>query len=299
MGALDSRTYYPRREHPMHTRFAAGAAALAVAIAWGVPTAQAQYVAGDFTYQFADPLTGVPITNLLIPTTTGSAKVAVYLLQTGHTSTPAFSTFGMDGLGVRLNYANITTSGGILHVVNTLNANISQRPPPTNNPNGVSTDYTNVQRYGVGTTTTPGATDGSAAISEGLINSDDPVPVPGNGNEDPLHNNLRMLIGTFTLTGVANGTENVTAVSGPVAGGTNSLTGPDPSIIGPRNDGTTGLLPGTGATSILIDPLLSSTIPTLAVTVGVPEPSTMALCGLTAAGLAAWRRKRRTVPVAA
>ena len=69
----------------MHIRVAAGAATLAVAMAWGVPQAQAQITVnlhpGDFTYQFADPITGLPITTLAIPTVGGSAKVAVYLIQ--------------------------------------------------------------------------------------------------------------------------------------------------------------------------------------------------------------------------
>jgi PEP-CTERM motif len=283
----------------MHTRFAAGAATLAVAMAWGVPTAQAQpYTAGDFTYQFdTAPVGGVgggvPITSLLIPTVGGTAQVQVYLLQTGHTASPAFSSYGMNGLGVRLNYAS---PAGVVMVPDTFASHITARPAPTFNPNLNSSDYSIISRFGTGSGTN---TSLSAAIGEGLINSNDPVPVPGDGNEDPTHNVLRMLIGTFTLQALASGTETVTAVSGPVGGGTNSITGPVPPVIGPRNDGTTGFLPASNGTNIAIDPLLSTTIPTLTV-FAAPEPSTLALGGLAAAGLAAWRRRRRaSAPVAA
>ena len=88
----------------------------------------------------------------------------------------------------------------------------------------------------------------------------------------------------------------MTAVSGPVAGGTNSFTGPNPSIIwGVRNDGTTGLLPGNGSqgenrhrSAAVADHLRPCRSPFRA----VPEPSTLALGWPAAAGLAAWRRRR-------
>jgi MYXO-CTERM domain-containing protein len=263
-----------------------------VALAWGVPTAQAQFTAGNFTYQFADPVTGLPITQLTIPAIGGTGKVAVYLLQ--NSGTAQFPVLGLDGLGVRLNYPALA-SGGVARVANNQNLNVTARPAPAFNPNAVNSDYTLIQRYG---SATGSDTTSSAAISEGLVNADDPVPIPGNANEDPLHNNLRMLIGTFTFTGLANGVETVTAVSGPSAG-TNSLTGPSPPQTGLRNDGTTGLLPGNGATSISLDPLLSSPAPTLAITVGVPEPGTLALGSMAVVGLAAWRRRRNATAVAA
>jgi PEP-CTERM motif len=268
----------------MNTRATAGAILTAVAMAWGLPSAQAQFVQGNFTYQFANPTTGAPITNLTLTALTGpgsSGKVAVYLLQTGGTPSPVFPMLGLDGLGVRLNYP-----GTVAMVPNTTNLNISQRPPPTFNPNAVSSDYSLVARYGTGTGTNTGT---SAAISEGLINANDPVPVPGDGNEDPLANNQRMLIGTFTFQATEMGSEIVSAVSGPSAG-TNDLTGPNPPMTGMRSDGTTGLLPGNGSTSILLDPLLSTAVPTLTINV-VPEPGTLALGSLAAVGLAAWRRR--------
>jgi hypothetical protein len=267
----------------MNTRVGANAVLAAVVMAWGVPAAQAQFVQGNFTYQFADPTTGAPITTLTIPAVGDTAKVAVYLLQTGGTPSAVFPLLGLDGLGVRLNYAS---PAGVIMVPNTFAANIAARPAPTFNPNAVNSDYSIIARYGSANTTNTAT---SAAISEGLVNANDPVPVPGDGNEDPLDNSQRMLIGTFVFQALEPGVETVTAVSGPSAG-TNSLTGPNPPMTGLRSDGTTGLLPGNSSTSILLDPLLSTTVPSLAVTV-VPEPGTLALVGL-AAGLAGWRRSR-------
>jgi hypothetical protein len=286
----------------MKSRSVTAVAALALALAWGVPAAQAQvttnYVAGNFTYQFADPITGQPITTLTIPQGS-TAKVAVYLLQTGGNVSNLIQTLGAEGLGVRLNYAN---PAGIVRVPDSTNVNITQRPPPTNNINGVSSDYSLVQRYGSGITSN---TITSAAISDGLISLADPLPFPGDGNEDPLNNMQRMLIGTFTLAGLAPGTEPVTAVSGP-SSGTNSLSGQNPTVIGTRNDGTTGPLPGNGSQGeVRIDQFLaqnaaSPTIPTLSVTVTpVPEPGTLALCALASSGFVAWRRRRRAAAAAA
>jgi MYXO-CTERM domain-containing protein len=110
------------------------------------------------------------------------------------------------------------------------------------------------------------------------------------GSEDPAPDALRMLIGTFTIQGLATGTQTVAAVD-PFAG-LQSLTGPNPTTA--PADGAHG--------EILIDPLLtqnSSTpsTPSLLVTVGVPEPGSLGLGTLAAVGLAAWRR-RRTCSVA-
>jgi hypothetical protein len=266
-----------------------------MALTWAAPAAQAQvttsYAAGNFTYQFADPISGQPITSLTIPQG-GTGKVSVYLLQTGGNVPNLIQTLGAEGLGVRLNYASPV---GIVRVPSTTNANVTPRPAPTNNPNAVTSDYSLVQRYGSGITSD---TTQSAAISEGLVNPDDPVPFPGNGNEDPLNNFQRMLIGTFTLAGLAPGTEPVTAVSGP-SSGTNVISGRNPTVNGLRNDGTTGPLPGNGSQGeVRIDQFLaqnaaSPTIPTLSVTVTpVPEPGTLALCALASTGFAAWRRRR-------
>jgi hypothetical protein len=277
----------------MSIRVAARGFALAVAIGCGVSTAQAQiatnYVTGNFTYQFADPVTGVPIAALNVPLG-GTAKVAVYLIQTGGTPN-LFSTFGSEGLGVRLVYNNPT---GKVQVPNTgsttaqqqatINASITPNPgfdlvfrngSTTSPPSGAGANQT------VDTST-------NAQITEGLLTN--PVVFPG--AEDPLANSLRMLIGTFTLSGLTPGTEPVTALD-PFLAGTQSISGPNPPTAIP--DGAHG--------EILIDPLLaeklaSPLIPTLAVTVVVPEPSTLALGGLAAAGLAAWRRRRTRTAVA-
>jgi hypothetical protein len=278
----------------MLNRFIARAAALAVAMAWGVPAAQAQITVnlhpGDFTYQFADPTTGAPITSLVIPTVGGTARVAVYLIQNPDaSSTPQnlIQQLGAEGLGVRLNYAS---PAGKVMVPDTFNSSITPPPPPSFNPNNNTSTYTLVKRYG----SSNGAdTTLSAALEDGLSTNNDPLPFPG--TEDPLGNKLRMLIGTFTIKGVAAtapGSPEVLTAVDPFAG-TDNLSGPNPTITGLRSDGTTGPLPGNGAQGeISIDQFLSTTAPTLLVTVGVPEPSTLALGGLAVAGLAAWRRRR-------
>src|SRR5205085_2846313 len=94
------------------------ATAAIMALAWIAPAAPAQftasYIPGDFTYQFADPVTGQPITNVTLPTQGATAKVAVYLLQTGGNPPNLFQLLGVEGLGVRLIY-----NGGIVRVPNT------------------------------------------------------------------------------------------------------------------------------------------------------------------------------------
>jgi PEP-CTERM motif len=289
----------------MKMRLVAGAFVAAVAIPWIAPSAQAQPIpvnvsVGDFTYQFADPTTGVPISSLHIPTVGASARVALYLIQTGGTPTNLLQQLGLEQIGVRLNYAS---PAGIVKVPTAGAANITARPPPVFNPNGVSSDFDYIQRTGTGTGTD---TTLSAAIVEKLY---DPIfyayfpPLPFPGGDfvgdyaDPLDNKLRMLIGTFTLQGLAQGVESLTAVD--PAASWQSRTGPNPLMIGERDDGTTGPILGNGAqgevllAQFLAENMATPVIPTLTVTVVVPEPSSLALFGVAGlAGLADWRRRK-------
>jgi hypothetical protein len=141
------------------------------------------------------------------------------------------------------------------------------------------------QRYGTGATGQSGQgnpdTTASAAIVETILAN--PVAFPG--PEDPAGNVQRMLIGTFTLKSTQPGSESVTAVD-PFSGGNQSLTGPNPPTA--PADGAHGEL---GLDPVLSQYAASPTVPSLTVTV-VPEPGTLALAGLAAAGVAAWRRKK-------
>ena len=78
-----------------------------------IPTSFPNPPGGQFTYQFADPITGVPISTIAVTPATPTAKVSVYLLQTGGTPSDLFTELGVQGLGVRLNYAS---SSSILRV---------------------------------------------------------------------------------------------------------------------------------------------------------------------------------------
>jgi autotransporter-associated beta strand protein len=242
----------------MNVRTSAGAILTTAALAWAAQMARAQPIptnlaVGDFTYQFADPTTGQPITSLTMAAVGNTARVAVYLIQTGGTPN-ILSTFGAEGLGVRLVYNNPI---GIVKVPNS-GANITPNP-----------DFDFVQKGG--STANPpsgfGAnntvdTSTNAQISEGLLSN--PVAFPG--AEDPLGNPLRMLIGTFTLQALAAtppGFPEVMTAVDPFIAGTQLLSGPNPPTSAPN--GNHG--------EILIDPLLAERlanplIPTLSVTVG-------------------------------
>jgi MYXO-CTERM domain-containing protein len=288
-------------------RVVRGIALSVAALVWSAPEAPAQYVVGDFTFEFVDPTTGNQITTLNIPAVNSTAKVAVYLLQTGHTSSPLAKNFGAESLGVRINYPGSGSSTGtpLITVPNATQVNMAIRPAGTIAQNqGYSSDFDFVFRYGTGQTGGAGqpAADltSSAAITEALF-TNVVLPFPNNGGSGEFEAppSLAMLIGTFTLKGLAGGTQTVQAVSAFPGSGSNT-SGPNPQIIGTYPDSTTGPTFGNGVTSgeINIDNLLSATIPTLTVTV-VPEPSSMALGTLAIAGFAAWRRRRMATPVAA
>jgi hypothetical protein len=271
-----------------------GAVALAAGmLAWGASPAQAQITvnmggsgSGNLTFVYANPTTGAEISNLVIPTVGGTAQVAVYLKQTGGTvgaaptGTGLFSQLGSESLGVRLVYnnpaitrvpsnsaANITANAGFDFLQRGGSTSTPPNGPAANNTTDTSTN---------------------AALVESLLSN--PVVFPG--AEDPTGaagNAVRILVGTFTLTGLSQGTTNVIAED-PFTVGNNNLTGPNPTSAPP--DGAHG--------EVMLDQFLtdyktgSPSFASLSVIVGVPEPGTMALCGVAAAGFAAWRRRRAT-----
>ena len=259
------------------------AAVITGALIFGASSAQAQITVnlapGNLTYQFADPTTGAPITSMTIPV--GSTKsVSVYLLQTGGTPPNLLQQLGVEGLGVRLIY-NGTAAGVAGGTAQIVNSNITQNPnmdlffkggSTATPPDGSAANNTN-------------DTSTNAGLTEGVVSFPSPV-MPG--SEDPLNNPLRILIGTFKFTGLNVGTQNTTAVD-PYSVGNSNLSGPNPTTAPP--DGFHG--------EIQLDQYLSQyaavpVIPTLALSViPVPEPGTMALCGLAGAGLLAWRRRQK------
>lgn len=248
-------------------------------VVWAVPAARAQVITnlhpGDLVYQFADPVTGQPITSLDI--TGPTAKVAVYLKQVSGTPSNLFQQLGIEALGVRLIY-----NGSVARVpggtATTVNSNITQDPnfdlftkggstssPPSGNGANNTTD-----------------TSTNAALTEGIVSN----PAPAfPGLEDPLGDPTRFWIGTFTLQAIAPGTEQLTAID-PYNVGNQLLTGPNPPTD--PADGFHGEIP---LDQFLSQYAASPTIPTLTVTT-LPEPGTLILGGLTAVGLVAGRIRR-------
>jgi MYXO-CTERM domain-containing protein len=303
------------------------AAAVTAVFIWGVSAAQAQVtvnlVPGNFNYQFADHTTGQPISNLSITSLgdAGRKSFDVYLIQTGgnitytnpQTSQQVVEThilqnLGVEGLGVRLLY---NTPTGVTRVGNTgattaqmqtaINGNIvasngTNFDVVTKNGSTSSPPYSSAATQGTDTST-------NAQTTMSLVSN--PLVFPG--TEDPLNPTgtaptLRILIGTFFLRGDAPGTETVQAVD-PFAIGNQNLTGPVPptDATGQPNppDGFHG--------EVKLDQYLAQNVggsyanlnaATLTVSV-TPEPSTLALGTLAAAGIIGWRRRRAAAAAAA
>jgi hypothetical protein len=256
-----------------------------VVVAGAVPVAQAQLVPGNFTYQFATT-TGTPITSLAIPadnpgTPANESLVSVrlYLLQTG--GTPTLDQLGAQGVGVRLLY-----NGAVARVPSASATNIIGNPA-----------YDFITQGGAGTGTD---TSSEAYVTTGIANPARPLPFPADTGDS-----MRMLIGTFRFQGQpAGGTMQVQAVDPFAPPNINNQTGPNPPVLLDPTDPTAGFS-AVGPGAVDIDPFLAQyaaggVIPTLSVTVApVPEPSTLALGGLAAAGLAALRRRKAAVAAAA
>jgi hypothetical protein len=275
--------------------------AVLVAVLIGTTRASAQgtvnLVPGDLTYQFADPLTGLPLTNLVF-NGPQAQRVDVYLLQTGGNiqytdsnthqtvaATDIFQQIGIESLGVRLIYSSpsgvVRVPGGSAAIVN-----VSIQPNP---------NFDVIQKGGSTADPPSGPaanntadTSTNAALTDGIYS----IPSPAfPGPEDPYANPLRILIGSFRITPIGAGSVGIQAVD-PFSVGNQNLTGPIP----PDNVGESPL------GEVWLDQYLgqyaaSPTIPSLMVTV-VPEPGTLALAG-TAAGLLAWRGRRKVTPLPA
>jgi hypothetical protein len=291
-------------------------AIIAGTLVWCASSAQAQLVQvnlvpGQIKYEF-DDTSGNPISNLTFPSVNSTATIQVYLVQTGGNITgptgtvynDIFSGIGLNSLSVRLNYATGTT---VAQVRSRTATDMVANPQPAT---GNTFDF--VSRFGSTVTTgnypapnnnipnysgtsanqTTDITKNAEFSESYIINTPPAMP----GAEDPKPNPLRILIGTFTLQAVAAGTQNIYAVDAFDVGNGNNLTAAVPGASASDPNQLVGL-----------DPFLNQNVggqnkgafTTLAVTVqGVPEPGTMSLAGLAAAGLVAWRR-RRTTAVAA
>jgi hypothetical protein len=203
-------------------------------------------------------------------------SVRVYLVQQGGTPSNVFRQLGLQAVAVRLNY-----SGASFQI-------------PNGGPNSIipATDLSTgaqffdfIQRGGTGTNsvppaspTDPAVTATSAQLSQGLLTND----LPFSAADDPL----RFLVGTFVLQAKAPGAAQLQAVDNFPGANTSILTGPNPANGTPNGPG-----------AIRLDQYLGQyapmpVMPTLSVVVPVPEPSTLALSGLAAAGLAFVRRRR-------
>jgi hypothetical protein len=248
---------------------------LIAALAWGLPAAQAQIAVnlapGSFTYQFADPVSGQPITSLNFDNVGDTKGVAVYLLQIGGSPTNLLQQLGAEALAVRLVYNNPV---GIVRVPSVAYA----KPNPDFDFVKIDAS-TNPRSSGLHTLDTST----NVSIAEGILAN--PVQFPG--AEDPLGNPRRMLIGTFTLSALSSGSESLVAMDA-TNYGTLNMTGPNPTTA--PDDAFHGEVYLdqylTGYTSV------PAVVGSLTVSVSaVPEPSTIALVSLAAGGLA-WQRRR-------
>jgi hypothetical protein len=273
------------------------AAMLAAVVCLWAAAAQGQYTSGEFALRVFNKagtvdITGIPqIANqdsngnvVSNPTASSFFVFSVYLVQNAGPG-PSIDTIGMSGIGARVNYANAFGGGGTPYAkVPAATGNSTTGNIVSNN------EFDFVNRYGTGTTTD---TTNSAAITEGLISNSDLVPLPGDFGDTG-----RIYIGTFKMQGQGTGGVVNVTVTDPFNPSNDFQTGPNP----PAPDGTIG---GAGGGPVItVDPFLTdyATPPSIAgfpLFTPIPEPGTLALCGLAAAaGLAVRGRRaaRRATP---
>jgi hypothetical protein len=267
-------------------------AAILAAVLWSwAAAAQAQYLPGNFTYRFYDKTGTTDIDGTIQAANMNSSGTVVgpsggwfvfrvYLVQTG--GSPSIDTVGVSGVGVRINYANSSGTGTPAMKVPAATGNFSSGNILNNS------EFDFVNRYGTGTTTD---TTYSAALTEGLIFTNDPVPLPADFGDTG-----RFYIGTFKMQnqGSLLGFAVVVTAIDPFNPGIDSQTGPNP----PGPTGTIGDPAGGPVSNI--DPYLSqyATPPVVpSFLIAEPEPSTFTLCLFAAAGLAVRGRRRATLQI--
>jgi hypothetical protein len=195
----------------------------------------------DYQFQFADS-SGNPGSGFTINSVGSTVAIQVYLLQTNTGTSNTLTTNGLVDGGLALQFSSTAPF--------TISSTSNITP--------------NTAQFG-GTNNTSLTTSGGTTTATLQVHNNTPVVAPTSGA-----NANRILLGTFTFTGVSSGSA-ITVTAFPDPGSANNIDG--------AGNNLDGFISQSQA----------------AITV-VPEPSTLVLTGLLAVGGltgAAWRRYRR------